>query len=71
VNVAFDSRPAGELRGIGRYTRSLHRALVQLAGERGGEVLERQRWRRADVLHTPWIDGAPLAPARPERGDAA
>ncbi len=65
MRIAFDARPAGEVRGIGRYTRSLHRALVKLAAELGGEVLERHRGRRADVLHTPWIDGAPLRPRLP------
>ncbi len=65
LKIAFDSRPAGELRGIGRYTRSLHRALVELAGERGGDAVVRLRGRRADVLHTPWIDGAPLRPRVP------
>jgi alpha-1,3-rhamnosyl/mannosyltransferase len=65
LRVAFDSRPASEPRGIGRYTRSLLEALRQEADLRGGEVLDGTRVRNADVFHSPWIDGAPLRPRCP------
>ncbi len=65
MRIAFDSRPARDLRGIGRYTRSLLAALRELAPERGGEMVERARTRGVDVLHAPWIDGAPLRPRVP------
>jgi glycosyltransferase involved in cell wall biosynthesis len=62
MRVAFDSRPAGDPRGIGRYTRALLAALR--AGPRG-EVVETLRPRGADLFHSPWIDGAPLRPRLP------
>ena len=55
MRVAFDSRPASDPRGIGRYTRCLLEALRETAGEH--EVLEAQGCRGADVFHSPWIDG--------------
>jgi alpha-1,3-rhamnosyl/mannosyltransferase len=60
VRVAFDSRPAGDPRGIGRYARCLLDALRATAGEHGGELVEASRPRGADVFHAPWIDGALL-----------
>jgi glycosyltransferase involved in cell wall biosynthesis len=57
VRVAFDSRPLGDPRGIGRYTRCLLEALHATAAD-GDEVVDAPRPRRADVFHTPWIDGA-------------
>jgi len=66
VRIAFDSRPASDPRGIGRYTRSLLAALHDEAERRGGEIVEVPRPRRADVFHTPWIDGALLRPRIPE-----
>jgi glycosyltransferase involved in cell wall biosynthesis len=65
VKIAFDSRPAGDPRGIGRYTRSLLTALRDEAADRGGEVVEANRHRGADCFHTPWIDGALLRPRAP------
>lgn len=59
MRVAFDSRPSVEVRGVGRYLRSLLTALHQVAGE-GIEIVETHRPRRADVYHSPWIDGAIL-----------
>jgi glycosyltransferase involved in cell wall biosynthesis len=56
MRVAFDSRPAGDPRGIGRYARCLLDALRETAGEH--EVVEMARPRGADVFHAPWIDGA-------------
>jgi alpha-1,3-rhamnosyl/mannosyltransferase len=57
MKVAFDSRPAKDPRGIGRYARCLLEAL--LASDRG-EIVESHDPRRCDVFHTPWIDGALL-----------
>lgn len=56
MRVGFDSRPAGDPRGIGRYARCLLDALRRTAGEE--EVVELHRPHGVDVLHTPWIDGA-------------
>ena len=59
MRVAFDSRPGGEVRGIGRYVRCL---LPELRTAGSGEVIEshRPRARDADVYHSPWLDGAML-----------
>lgn len=57
MRIAFDSRPAKEPNGVGRYARCLRDAL--LATERG-EITETHRPRRCDVFHAPWIDGALL-----------
>jgi glycosyltransferase involved in cell wall biosynthesis len=57
VRIAFDSRPAKETHGIGRYARCLLRALHD-SGR--GEVVETRDPRRCEVFHTPWIDGAML-----------
>ena len=65
MKVAFDSRPAADPRGIGRYTRSLLAALRDEAGARGGSIVEAARHRGADCFHTPWIDGALLRPRQP------
>jgi alpha-1,3-rhamnosyl/mannosyltransferase len=62
VIVAFDSRPAKETTGIGRYARCLLDALRELAGD---EVVESHKPRRCDVFHAPWIDGALLRPPLP------
>jgi len=59
IRVAFDSRPCVEVRGVGRYSRALLGALTQVAGA-GIEIVETHRPRRADVYHSPWIDGAVL-----------
>jgi alpha-1,3-rhamnosyl/mannosyltransferase len=62
VKVAFDSRPAKDVRGIGRYARSLLDALRE-SGR--GEIVETRDPRRCDVFHAPWIDGAMLRPPVP------
>lgn len=65
MNVAFDSRPASDPRGIGRYVRCLLDALRATAAP-GDEVREDHRVRRADVFHSPWIDGVRLHGACPQ-----
>jgi glycosyltransferase involved in cell wall biosynthesis len=57
VKVAFDSRPARDIRGVGRYTRCL---LAALRATGRGELVETHDPRRCDVLHSPWLDGAVL-----------
>jgi glycosyltransferase involved in cell wall biosynthesis len=59
VRVAFDSRPAADPRGVGRYSRCLLEALRDTALT--GDEIEEARPRRADdVFHTPWMEGAML-----------
>jgi glycosyltransferase involved in cell wall biosynthesis len=57
LRVGFDSRPAAEVRGVGRYTRSL---LTALRETKSLEVVETHRPRRVDVFHSPWMEGAIL-----------
>ncbi len=57
MKIAFDSRPAKDSRGIGRYARCLLEALREL---NRGEIVESDKPRRCDVFHAPWIDGAML-----------
>jgi glycosyltransferase involved in cell wall biosynthesis len=59
VRLAYDSRPAKDWRGVGRYARSLLAALRELGR---GEIVETHepRPRNSDVYHSPWIDGALL-----------
>jgi alpha-1,3-rhamnosyl/mannosyltransferase len=57
VRVAFDSRPARDVRGIGRYTRCL---LQSLRHVHDGQIVETSDPRRCHVYHAPWIDGAML-----------
>jgi glycosyltransferase involved in cell wall biosynthesis len=57
VKVGFDSRPAKEMHGIGRYSRSLLSALREGGA---GEIVEMHKPRRCDVFHSPWLDGAML-----------
>jgi glycosyltransferase involved in cell wall biosynthesis len=60
VRVAFDSRPAADPRGIGRYSRCLLDALRNTAAG-GAEIEETHRPRRAsDIFHAPWMEGAML-----------
>jgi glycosyltransferase involved in cell wall biosynthesis len=65
VRVAFDSRPVSDPHGIGRYSRCLLAALHDTALG-GDEILEVQTpsatasSRRAEVFHSPWMDGAVL-----------
>lgn len=65
MKVGFDARPAADPRGIGRYARSLLAALQEEALRRGGSIVESHRARGCDLLHSPWIDGAPLRPRIP------
>ena len=57
MRIAFDSRPAKDNRGVGRYSRCLLRALRD--GARG-EIVETADPKRCEVFHAPWIDGALL-----------
>ena len=57
MKIAFDSRPAKDSRGIGRYTRCLLEALIESGL---GEIVETDKPRRCDVFHSPWIEGALL-----------
>jgi glycosyltransferase involved in cell wall biosynthesis len=57
MRVAFDSRPAGDPRGIGRYARCL---LAAMRATPRGELIESREPRECDVFHAPWIEGAPL-----------
>jgi glycosyltransferase involved in cell wall biosynthesis len=65
VKVAFDSRPASDPDGVGRYSRCLLEALRDTAAP-SDEIVETHRpsaltrSRGADVLHSPWMDGAML-----------
>jgi hypothetical protein len=65
MRVAFDSRPAATVRGVSRYTRCILAALRDTAGE-NAHIIETHRpsatarSRRADVFHSPWIEGAML-----------
>jgi glycosyltransferase involved in cell wall biosynthesis len=65
MKVAFDSRPAPDPRGIGRYVSCLLDALRETMPE-GSELVETHRPRRVDVFHSPWIDGALLRPPCPQ-----
>jgi glycosyltransferase involved in cell wall biosynthesis len=57
VKVAFDSRPAKDVRGIGRYTRCL---LASLRQRDDAQIVETHDPRRCQLFHAPWIDGAML-----------
>lgn len=57
MKVAFDSRPAKDVRGIGRYTRCLLKALRRA---HDSAIVETHDPRRCQVFHAPWIDGAML-----------
>lgn len=59
MNVAFDSRPGRDLQGVGRYSRCLLDALRETASD-GSEIHETPHPRRADVFHSPWMNGALL-----------
>jgi len=70
VRVAFDGRPVSNPNGVGRYTRSLLKALCDTAAA-SDELLETHRPSttlrsgNADLLHSPWIAGAMLHPPCP------
>jgi glycosyltransferase involved in cell wall biosynthesis len=57
VRVGFDSRPARQPHGIGRYARCL---LEAMRAHPQGEIVETHRPRGCQVFHAPWIDGAML-----------
>jgi glycosyltransferase involved in cell wall biosynthesis len=66
MRVCFDSRPAVDRRGIGRYARCLLEGLRTVAERNGGEIVEGRQPRRGDDLfHAPWIKGALLRPRVP------
>ncbi|MTD46191.1 glycosyltransferase [Conexibacter sp. W3-3-2] len=65
MRVAFDTRGAGDPRGIGRYIRCLHEALLATAQD-DDVVVETHRPRRVDVFHSPWIDGANVRAGVPQ-----
>ncbi|MDP2712900.1 MAG: glycosyltransferase family 1 protein [Solirubrobacteraceae bacterium] len=65
MRLVFDSRPALDPRGIGRYASCLLAALRTTAGS-DHVVIEGHRARRGDVYHAPWIDGAMLRPPCPQ-----
>jgi glycosyltransferase involved in cell wall biosynthesis len=57
MRVAFDSRPAGNPGGTGRYARCL---LTALRATPRGEVIESRDPHGCDLFHAPWIEGALL-----------
>jgi glycosyltransferase involved in cell wall biosynthesis len=57
VRIGFDSRPARQPHGIGRYARCL---LEALRANPNGEIVEAPRPGRCEVFHAPWLDGAML-----------
>jgi glycosyltransferase involved in cell wall biosynthesis len=59
MRVAFDSRPSADVRGVGRYSRSLLTALRETA-PKDVDISETHRPRRVDVFHSPWMEGAML-----------
>jgi glycosyltransferase involved in cell wall biosynthesis len=59
VRVAFDGRRVGDPHGVGRYSACLLRALQHTAQD-DSEIVQTHRPRRADVYHSPWMDGAML-----------
>jgi glycosyltransferase involved in cell wall biosynthesis len=65
VRIVFDSRPALDPRGIGRYASCLLTALYESAGP-DDVLVQSHRPRRGDVYHAPWIDGALLRPPCPQ-----
>ena len=66
MRVCFDSRPAADRRGIGRYARCLLEGLLLVAADRDGEVVEGRHPRRdVDLFHSPWMTGALLRPRVP------
>lgn len=64
MRLAYDSRPASDPRGIGRYARCLLDALRATAD--GHEIVEAHRPRGVDVFHTPWIDGVRIRCSVPQ-----
>ncbi|WP_249011750.1 glycosyltransferase family 1 protein [Conexibacter sp. DBS9H8] len=64
MRVAFDLRAARHGTGIARYATCLRGALSELDGVEV-EDTHVPRPGRADVYHSPWLEGAPLRPALP------
>jgi glycosyltransferase involved in cell wall biosynthesis len=62
MRVAFDSRPAADTRGVGRYARCL---LEALRGDAHRDIVETHDPRRCEVFHSPWLEGALLRPQVP------
>jgi glycosyltransferase involved in cell wall biosynthesis len=62
MRIGFDSRPATQAHGIGRYAGCL---LAALRSSGSGEVVETHKPRGCDVFHSPWLDGALLRPPLP------
>ena len=65
MRIVFDSRPALDPRGIGRYASCLLTALYESATA-DDEIEQGHRPRRSDIYHAPWIDGALLRPPCPQ-----
>ena len=66
MKVAFDSRGAGDVRGIGRYVRCLLEALQETRGPED-RIVETHRPDAAySVYHSPWIDGVYLRARCPQ-----
>lgn len=65
MRCVFDSRPALDPRGIGRYASCLLTALYESAAP-DDTIVQGHRPRRGDVYHAPWIDGALLRPPCPQ-----
>lgn len=65
ARIAFDSRPAADVRGIGRYARCLLAALRETAPE-DVEIVETHRPSASSrsgglsLFHAPWMEGAVL-----------
>jgi glycosyltransferase involved in cell wall biosynthesis len=60
MRVAFDSRPAADPYGVGRYANCLLAALRATAPD-DADIAETHRPRRVDdVYHSPWLHGALL-----------
>ena len=59
MRVAFDGRRLDDPHGVGRYSRCLLQALRETA-DAGAEIVQTHRPGRADVFHSPWMDGAML-----------
>jgi glycosyltransferase involved in cell wall biosynthesis len=59
MRVAFDSRPAADQYGVGRYSNCLLAALRATA-DIDSEITETHRPRGADIYHSPWLQGAVL-----------
>jgi glycosyltransferase involved in cell wall biosynthesis len=64
IRATFDSRPAKNASGVGRYARSLLEALCE---SEHVEIVEdhNPRPRRCDIYHSPWMEGALLHPPVP------